>query len=331
MLGLEPILIAIALGQVPSERAPSVTWSAPIGCPDRVWLEERIRRYLARDVTPRLDVAGRIDVDDQGYRLQLRVDDQLRTLEGADCSRLTEAAALIIAVAADAVAVSGAILGRRDEQSSDPAPPVLPEPELTDLDDPVAADPTHASASISATNDRPRAERRELSGGIRPRVGVGGNVLPGAGVGLGAAGLLRGRGPWRVEVRGATWLPRTTRVGELDVGARLWMAGGGLAGCWEPGTGALFGIVCGGFELGALGGSGDGPDIETRRDTQLWAGATAGGGLGWSITRRLALMLEAEMLISVRRPAFHLDGFGSVHRAGAVGGRGFVGFEVRFP
>ena len=323
MSGLEP-LFALALGLIVAD--PS-SWSAPRGCPDRAWVEERMQHYLARSAAPRLETHGRIVLVDAGYRLELRVGEDVRTLEGTDCRRLAEAAALIMAVAADAVTVATTIVAT--ESSA-----VVPEPEETQLG-PEPDEPTVTTVSVAPPPARPNDERptsnRAISGGLRPLFGVDGNILPGAGVGLGTAALLRGSGPWRVQVRGTYWMPRTVRVDDADAGARVWAAGGGVDGCWEPGRAAVFGLVCGGVEFGALGGSGFGTGIETRRATQLWSAATLGGGVGWSMTRVLALVLEAQLLVSLRRPAFHLDGLGPVHRAGSVGGRGFLGLEVRFP
>lgn len=345
MLGIEQILAAAATLSAPATddaAGPALTWSAPTGCPDQAWVRSRMHRYLASEEPLALDVAGRIELSEAGYRLWLSIDGSPRTLQGHDCARLAEAAALIIAVAADPVAVANTVenvaqhqpSGRSPEPAPTPAraegqvppPPAVVERE-TPPSSPSSPDPTPPPSSNPTRSSSPR-----LSGGVRPRLGVGGNDLPAAGIGVGAVGLLRGALPWRVQLGGTVWIPRTVDLGEqADVGARLWLATGGLDGCWEPRVRALFGLVCGGLELGALGGSGRGTGIQTRSEAQLWVATTLSGGLGWVVARRLALVLEAQMVVALRRPGFHLEGFGSVHRAGPVAGRGFLGFEVRFP
>ena len=345
MLGIEQILAAAVTLSAPAPDAaagPALTWSAPTGCPDQAWVRSRMHRYLAGEDPLALDVAGRIELSETGYRLWLSIDGSPRTLEGHDCARLAEAAALIIAVAADPVAVANTVENVAEGGFAEPSPEPTEVPARSETTGPPprAAVSTEAPPSTPSSpepaqppsSNQTRTSNRRLSGGIRPRLGVGGNALPAAGIGVGAVGLLRGTLPWRIQLGGTFWIPRTVDLGEqADVGARLWLAAGGLDGCWEPRVRTLFGLVCGGLELGALGGSGRGTGIQTRSEAQLWVASTLSGGLGWAIARRLALVLEAQMVVALRRPGFHLDGFGSVHRAGTVAGRGFVGFEVRFP
>src|SRR5690606_19081758 len=125
-----------------------------------------------------------VSMSTQGFRLSLALRhddvDDVRTLESTSCMRLAEAAALIVAVSLDPVAVTEAVGVQAHSEPEPSDEPRVPETPPTPLPPPTArvSPPERVSPSPSTE----RADRPGL--GLRADVGVGGGVLPSAGVGL---------------------------------------------------------------------------------------------------------------------------------------------------
>ena len=318
--------------------AVELHWQAPPQCPDRAAVLQQVDGYAANSQTPTPIVAnGRIVEVGQGYALELTVRDgsgeSTRRIEHEACEPLGSAAALVIAVGMDAVAVAGSwpvadapTPATEPEPLPEPAPEPDAEPALAEPP-PVYAEPEPEPPAVSRKPPRQPVRPRLL---LRPEVQVGTAILPGiAGAGFGGAvGLF---GPhWRAEVEGAYWLPRRATVTGLDVGGRLSLAYGGARGCYVVTPGAVDLPFCGGVEVGSLGGSAFGEGIRNAPNRDVWVGAPLSVGVAWAPVRAFALYARGEAAISLRRPGFHLEGVGQVHRAGAVGARAVLGAEVRF-
>jgi hypothetical protein len=208
------------------------------------------------------------------------------------------------------------------------------EPEIAVPKQDIAAEPT---VEREATDDRIAPERtRRVSSvraGVSPFVAVGGGALPGASIGFGLGVATFGRRWWRVELAGAGWLPRRAEVdGAPLFGADLWMAGGSLRGCGVPRTGSVEFPICAGAELDAWVARGRGPALDgDLRQVQLYVAAVVAAGAIVQLRPWLALAARAELLVSLRSPAVHIDGVGFVFRAQPVGGRLVLGPELRFP
>lgn len=341
--------------------APGLEWSAPAQCPDAAVMRGWVEAYTAAGTeTAVVPARGRIEASAGGFVLELEVDDGsgagARRLEHEDCEALARAAALIVAVAADPVAVAQrvrvqevgvvpdlvapvptpdeAIRTSPEPQAPDPAP-APPQPE----DPPAQTQREPPPPDRPERPDRPRLRpgTRTREGGVRmglrPEVGVGLGVLPGvAGVGVGGVVALLGRAAWRVEAGGHYWPTRTavTEPGADQAGGRLRMGTGAVRGCWSPSLRRIELPVCGGLELGGVVGRGFGDGIASQRQVELWLGVPVGLGVAWAPLRWLAIGGRIEAVIGLRRPGFHLDGVGEVYRAGAVGARATFGVEVRF-
>src|SRR5688500_9862962 len=105
----------------------ALSWSAPRGCPDRAGVLQRMTRLLGRPPgaanQPRFSVRGEVtelsDRAPRGYRVRLvsvtAEAPSERRVDGVSCERVTDAAALILAMAIDAEAVAARL--------APPAPP----------------------------------------------------------------------------------------------------------------------------------------------------------------------------------------------------------------
>jgi len=273
-----------------------------------------------------------------------------RSLEGASCSVLADAAALLIAIAVDPVAVTErvAAVTWRSTPASDvdrgvPEPPPLPEPE------PAAAEPAEEAAEPAADDPdgrfgpppgpdatatrarRPRA-RRPIQARFAARPWGGGSfgVLPSFGgtIGATAAAIIA----WaRVELGGGYWFGGDELLSDpAGVGGSFDLWALALRGCGTPSVGAVEFPLCAGVEMGAMRGQGTGVD-RTREGSSLWAGLQLAPSVAWAPIPRLAVWASPEVVVALRRPRFHIDGLGHVFRAGPAGLRLLAGLEVRLP
>lgn len=295
-----------------------------------------VDEYAARSATPSaVSAQGRIEVVDGGYALEFNVGTQPspRRLEHATCEPLGRAAALILAVAVDPVAVAGHVApsgtpSATDEPPPKPAPVAVPASDVA----PPPAAPTPARADTIAPQP-PTPPRRPVRTsprlGLRPEFVIGTALLPGTvEFGFGGAAALFGR-HWRVELDGTYWLPQETTIDDTGIGGRVSLAHGGVRGCYVADAGPLQVPLCGGLSVGALIGRSVGLTPRVR-NTDVWAGLPLSAGLAWAPVRALALFARAEAVVSLRIPGFHVEGLSRLHRVGSVGARAAIGAEVRF-
>ena len=270
------------------------------------------------------------------WRLDLRltVDGVQRQhrLEAPTCAALAKAAALIVAVSVDPVAVASTIENRSQQTAEVPPPPataprVAPPPALEPIPSAVAPVPESA-----ATEPAPRVRRRRpVTGFVGVQAGLVGLTVPGVSGGPGiSAGLTVGG--FRTELRGRYVAPK--RAQRDDVGAVIDLGTVSWLGCWSPQVETVAFVTCGGFEVGALRATGRGVD---NRQTQRWpwAAAVLSGGLRWWVRERVSLSADLEVALPVvdavvlaQRP-----GVGNalrVFETGRASVRPFVGVEVRF-
>lgn len=304
-------------------------WTAPEGCPTQDEVERQTEALLLEPHDGVLEYSGRIEVTGAGYRLDLEIGSTSRTIEAAECSRLATAAALIIAVEQDPVAVAAAVepVVQRPTQLQERAPVERPEPRK----DPEIR-PTPPQELPSERVRAPGPERPgEVRGTVRAGLGVELGNVPRPGAGFLVAGGVGGV-RWRVELGGTASLPRDVPVsGRPQFGARAALFAGHARGCWLPGRERFQVPVCGGLDVGGLWARGFGPGVEPSARTQLWLGAMASAGLNYWISGRFGLLVDAELDVALRQPAVMIVGVDDVFRAGAVGARFVVGPILRFP
>jgi hypothetical protein len=281
-------------------------WYAPPGCPDReraraaiaAALGERARAGTGRTVV-RVQIAQRLDArwnaDLWMYGAQGSGE---RTLTGASCADVTEATALIVAMALESNAEA--------------------------LDEPTPA--------ARADADAQRGERMHFELGVHAAGDVGSLPEPTAGAGLGV-GLAYGR--LQLALDATAWLPQDEHSGEADrVGGRFGLFTAALRGCFAAAQLAARALrlgPCLGLEAGVATGEGVGnTDPESR--SHLWAAGLLG------LSAQLALgggpfgvELRAELGVPMRRPIWEIPDFADVFQASPWLGRAALGAAYRFP
>lgn len=317
----------------------ALTWNAPPGCPTGGAFADRVESLLGRpwgEFPPRFAVAISIESlggDRWRLRLGLREDSGAgqRVIEDASCELLTEAAALIVALAVDPVAV----MNRQAEPARPaPGPSALPDPEGAAPPPDDARSPTAEPDPVGPADPGPPETESAPSGRVRGAVRVspllGAFVLPGLGGGLELAGLVR-IGQVSGEAYGRYWFPRDERVeGDPALGGvfRSWAAG--LRGCGWLGRGAVSFPLCGALEVGQIIGRGTGVS-DSRTGFGTWAGGNATAGVAWSPAPQFAILGAVEGTVAIARPRFEITNIGVLHQPAPVGMRAFFGTEVRFP
>jgi len=300
------ILSSLVLG-LSAARADAPTsvlegWEAPAECPDGVAIERQVREIL---VGSQLGAAGltaqgvvtrssadrwRVDLTLRGAGWEAR-----RTLGGATCEAVSQAAALVIALAVNLEARA----------------PLAAKP--------VAAAPESRPAPPVTTNGPTASLGMAFDFGSLPRGTLG----------------LEGSFGWQVpharfELGAGYFLPRQgTLFGRSDVGATFHFASANLRACYELTTTTLAIGPCLDGGLTWTSATGFGP-IASDRVSSI--GFTGGGDVAarWLISRRLAPYVRLGGLIPLARPEFAVQGLGTVYRSTPAVLRGGVGIEMHF-
>ena len=275
-----------------AERAWPDDAPAPEGCPTHAQLVQRVEAHLGRslrDADPQLQISARYERTEAGFRLTLRTsragDDPLsnggtREFSGAQCGELAEAAALLIALSIDPLAVSS---------SGQPAP----RAHAADSPGSDAGEAlTPAAAPVRAVRGALRAAGL-LDVGYLPRAGAGGE--------LGASVSLRRS---RLELTGL-WLPGVRSERARDDRARvrvaLWAVRASYCLRALGQRSALSG--CAGLELGRA--SGDGVDIAAAQSRSFaWVAGWLALRASTELTHWLGLSLEPAIAIPFARSRF---------------------------
>ncbi|MBL9106182.1 MAG: hypothetical protein JNL82_34990 [Myxococcales bacterium] len=228
-----------------------------------------------------------------------------------------------------------------DPSAGDLSPGTAAPPAAVDLSPGTATPPTAVAPTITPPEpaldaDLPAAPATPAPGPrLRGFLRLSGladvGSTPELSGGLGGGGGLLGRG-WRVHLA-AVWLaPRVTRpLPDLDV--RVGLLAAQLRGCAVPRLGPLEFDVCLGVEAGALRGSSSGAALVAGKvDWQPIVGAVLGPALVWPFARRLALVVQADLVVALARPQFAVSGLSApVHQAPPALARALLGLEVRLP
>jgi hypothetical protein len=197
-----------------------------------------------------------------------------------------------------------------------PDPPALADDDLS---------PKPAPPPPTATT-RLRAAVRLVGLGDR-------GSTPGLAGGLtGGASLLGER--WRLDLAAVWVAPRPTAArDDLDITARVGVLAAQLRGCAVPRLGAVEFPTCLGLEAGGARGVGDGDALARKfTDWRPWLGVLAGTSLAWPFTRRLALVVQLDLVLPLARPTYQVSGLADpVYQGGVAAGRAGLGLEVRFP
>lgn len=285
-----------------------IEWVAPAGCPS----EEEILGVVERIVgssTLRSAVDARVTVtqDNGEFHAEVTVSasgaTSTRNLTGESCHAVGDAAALIVALAANPAAGAEAAV---------PAVPARVPPSI----EPVASAPNpehrrsaflHASFFVDL--------------GSLPSTGVGGEV----GVGWNPSHL-------DVEILAAFLAPQRATLASIhSQGADFRFARVGARACYELFDARLDVGPClgGGVEWISAEGFGSPPDLPANAMGRLVVGSFGGRAI-IRPSSRVVLRLIVEASVPSTRPTFEIDGGGQVFRMSAVSVLGTAGAEAHF-
>ncbi|MCH9688097.1 MAG: hypothetical protein K0V04_42090 [Deltaproteobacteria bacterium] len=340
LAGLSAALVGLAMvGAGPQARPElDLDWRAPSDCPAADVVREAAAVHARREGRA-VRAVGRVIVEPDGpgfiLDLSLHTDDgtDVRQVRAANCEALGEAAALLLAVAADPGLME-------DAAPADPRPAVPDEPVPDDVPEPVA-EPTPPVPEIRAQPSEaqpvaPASARPTAPSAWQAVLRVEGlaqtpRILP-RGVSGGVGGAVGARWTWlRLELRGHYWVAQQRVYAERPaVGGRfdLWTLA--AAGCGEPRWGRLSVPICGGVEAGAMRGRSFGV-TDAGRGAAAFVGVPVDVAAVWAPRPRLGLWLGARGVVAVRRPRYHVQGLPTLFRASPAGVRLVAGFEARFP
>lgn len=352
---------AIAAIAAAEPRPITLRWTAPPGCPGEAALSARIDRLLGgppASTDRRLDAAGVVEATPQGFRLEVTLSsgasgtESTRILQGATCEAVTDAGALVIALAFDPDAVAAQELKRAESDAGAPSGPDAAPADPSGAPLPAPTEPIRIPVPLppaSSTEASPDPAPPPSAPASRPSFSVLAALLGDAGALTDAAagfraGLSLGLGAYHV-VASFEAFPSSRRAlpDRPDKGAEMRLFAGALSGCrrvfpWtraEPPPPGIAGselLACVGAELGEMRGAGFGITAPGSAGV-LWAAPRAMLRADVAIESWLAITVDLGIAVPLDRRRFVLDlseGRAIVHEPSPVAGRAGLGLALRF-
>ena len=339
--------------ELPAGDAQWLSWQAPADCPSSEVMQARMERVLARGAGRPAQFRATGEVSKRGQefvlRLELSLDGRVatRTLSAQDCPSVSDAAAWLVALAADPALPASAAQALDEPAPDSEAPPAPPaeasasqstapptaEPAATaeEKTPPASVPPTapaaNAAASAAAKPAAPVVAERSQPWRLRAAgfAGVFDADLAGVAPSFGArAGVRR---DWLVlEASVGLQLARTRALpqrGSISFSSQELA----LSACLTWGERLRVG-VCAHTALLWVHGSARG--ILQPTAASWWSGRAGGSvEVAWRIAGPIELWLEPRLSVPISaRPDFRIDGVGSVAKSawllwalhGGVGG-----------
>lgn len=288
-----------------------VVWEAPAECPDLDGVKRYAERLLGQPLAAlrgkNISAKGTVFRSELGnWELYLIVAVgayvEEERLTAKNCRALADAAALKLALACDPLAVVQAV---------EPAAP------------PAAVPPADTAAERPSSEARPQPRRL----GLRSMIGASFGQLPGISPGAALYASLQ-LSSFRIELGGQYYWGGKVSYSDLpSIGARLDLTSATARGCLTPRLGRWNFPVCAGFEIGLMRGEGFGV-ATTTRDTSVWGAVVIGPALRFSLSKYVGLWLEADAVIPVLRPGFHIRNLGTLYVVPQGASRALGGVEV---
>jgi len=319
------VLLVYAFGGLSApEVDPSdfeLTWDVPEMClPDG---RSTVAAYLGGDLPERGQASVLLRTAESGWVATITVADAApRTLQADDCVTLAQAAALVVAVAFDPLRSAETVqtieaVGVPFEPPSIQEPPT-PSPVRRNSSEGARLQPD----PVPASSDLPR----EIA--HRMRIALGATYVPlpvvSGWLQVGYAAHLR---PFRFESAVGYVTPRRIDDDVVGGSARIQAIVGTLSACAEPSFDRASIPLCVGADAGPV--IAQGVDVALRRTrASIWVAAHASASAVIAVHPRLGIVLGAELLVSIRRPGFHLDMSPREFQTRRLGGRGFLGIEI---
>lgn len=258
-------------GPARADAGVALAWSAPAGCPSQDDVLAETRRLLGGRIAAGTAVTARADVALAGtsdYRLRIAIGpgttERAREVHAPTCAELGDAAALLLALAIDPIAVASAPPGaslRADRDAPPPPPAPAPLPELlpaplffpvptpgsagpdgtllNTLTGPTALAPRIPVPRFFAPVFSPAASRPPPSPARPPAVRAHVQLAGEAGTFRDLSPMLRAGfsvapEPLRVEATLVlAWAGKIAAPGTPEKGGELWLGAGALSACYE--------------------------------------------------------------------------------------------------
>jgi hypothetical protein len=314
--------VLVAGAETPEAAAPvRLSWTAPAECPDGATVLGWVDALAPVEGTA--EATGVIDRDGSEWVLALEIVGEAkvsRTLRAPDCMVLGRAAAVVIAVSLDPVAVAQST-AVTTAIAADVSEPIATEPIVAEP----RASPITPRVSPPRPIDRPALA---VEYGASIGVGVEGLLLPSVGPGFAIAPFV---GTRRIHVEAAVqyWTPRTTESNG-EVRARLQMVTAGIRACPLIERGRVRFPLCAGIDAGGVLARADGDELRNASPaTEPWAGVVLAPGVRVAVAPRVSLGVALEGVISLYMPRFAVIGLeGDLYQMGGGGLRGVFYVQI---
>jgi len=285
----------------------SLRWSAPLDCPDQQTLLARVTELVGErggaETHEPLDVLASVTARDGGFVAELRTTqrgaERTRVLEAASCTELTEASAVVIALALSP-----------PEELAPPAPPPGPPPPARETVLPDEAPPPDTVGRRSST-----------------RVGTGAGIVTDFGtlapVAVGFALGLGGRYGRYLEhgLRVSIFPNRSSTVdGHPEQGVNIGLVAAALSVCVEPFSWQVALAGCGELELGMLHVEGFGTPARYNHDAP-WVAPGLGVRGAYPERGPFRVAMTADALFPTEQTKFTITNLGVAHELPVVAGR----------
>ncbi|HEY8944270.1 MAG TPA: hypothetical protein VIM73_08405, partial [Polyangiaceae bacterium] len=298
----------------------ALEWEAPLDCPPRDAVLDRVRALLGSRNRHHsaLQARGTIVSTASGWSLSLRTnqgDTQWeRTIEASTCEEVTEVGALILALAIDPnLGLSGEAdekASERGQASAEKAPDAQrTSPPKRTQDETSRPSPPAPARGVEPTTDGDPTWWSELQVHFRASAVLDAGALPRPALGVElSTGLSRRH--FEMALVG-TFLPEVREVvtQEPSRGGDFGLLGLGARACFVQGFAPLVARACLGLEGGRMYAGGFGATGWNREATDVawWAGR-AGVSARMPLVSPLQLYAALESVIPATRPEFVLEG-----------------------
>jgi hypothetical protein len=307
-------------------------------CLDRDALEQRVRERLGRDPFSQeapVSIDGIVARDGSGWHAQLRIrsntDEALGTRQldsgASDCSAISEAVVLAVALTIDPSAGSAA------SAAAFPPEPTAPSPPQALLQTGPLPEPPRALPSVEP--GRNALAPGETAHGTRAlevvaRAGAALGVLPGLASDFGIASTY-GSESFQLSLGLSLFPERQTDDGRFAFGLTTGSAGA----CYRAGLGAsVHASLCAELQVGAL----HAVVLDTAELVPLgqgdhwWLAGAVGPRLSWIPAPPLRLEMGALLIAPISRERFAIRGSpDTLFQSAAVAGAAYVGVGAGFP
>lgn len=307
----------------------SLAWHAPSDCPSGPSVTRAVERLISKPPARTLEASSTVRREGERWSAEIKTPRGERRLEGESCRAVSEAVAMVLALAIDPDAspndAAFASFDEPDEATPPKASPLPPSPVPPSATPKPEAAPTDRTAASPARSRDGKATELGFLAGAFGLVEAG--MLPqatlGASLDLGVASER-----WSAEAGAMVLLPRPGSLeNDSERGGEMGYIGGYAAGCLAPLRSRRLDL-CAAFEVGRLTGTGFGITHQLTGEA-LWLAPEIFGAGRFPIAGSLHGEARVGAAVALNRPEFVLDDLGTVHRPALVSLRGELGFSFR--